>query len=231
MIIGFLSDAHCGVIPDDNPARDAGLYSLLVTMLARCDKVVIVGDLLEMYTRRGGRKRHFEKIEYNYRLTTGLIRRNGARILCVEGNHYDGYLKMLSGSAAKYHLVDGYLFMHGHRSDPFFSHQTVEKITEKIIRAVFRVEGWLGGVTRFRLSAWVANHQHRNAAERDRLRRMALRMLESQPLLRGIVAGHTHIYDYFALPGGQVYFNAGAYLLGDAWVLDTKTRQFDRLGW
>ena len=122
-------------------------------------------------------------------------------------------------------------FFHGHQADIDFAHRTTEKISERIIKLVFRVEAWVARLTRFRLSEWFAEKQNRNKAGVDRLAAYSLRLLADRPYLSGAVCGHTHIIDRAHTPAGQAYINLGGYQYEDVWVLDTDTGNLEFLYW
>lgn len=223
MKIGCLSDLH--LKPGDPPSKDNRLYGALVNLASQCDHIVIGGDLLEMYTRAGGRGRHFRKIASAYAGSFDFISRHTDSITVIEGNHDDGCLSLIPGVVPVEHVVfDDYYFFHGHQADLYFAHRTMEKAVEKIIKVIFRLEAWTFGLTGFRVSELFARWQHRNQAGADTLGDYCLGMLNAaRPFLRGVVAGHTHIKDYRLLGCGRVYVNSGTYQNGDIMILDTVT--------
>lgn len=229
MKIGLFSDAH--ISAGDPPEKDAVMYATLVHLYGTCDKILIVGDFLEMYKRMGGRRRHLKKVLKAYPKTFDFICRNWSLFTFLDGNHDEGCLALIPRvNPVEYIRIDECLFFHGHQADIFFAHRTMEKISESIIKFVFRVEAWVAGWTRFRVSEWFAKRQNRSRAGVERLADYARIMLEDDPCLRYAICGHTHIKDYRFFKTGQGYRNLGSYQDGDVFVLDTDTGRMDRLG-
>ena len=224
MKIGCLSDLH--LKPGASHHQDARLYATLVNLVCRCDQVVIVGDLLEMYTRVGSRKAHFKKIARAYPRAFDFISRNTNRIVLINGNHDDGCLGMIPGARpVASALIDGYYFIHGHQADVFFASKQAEQFVEAIIRGLYRLESWMMGVTRFKFSEGFAVWQHRNHYGSVKLRKTCLDYLSSvnRQFIAGVVAGHTHIKDGCVMRTGQRYFNTGTFMDGNVLILDTST--------
>lgn len=223
MKIGCFSDAH--ICAGDPPEKDARLCDTLSLLLALGITVVSVGDFLEMYKRRGGRRRHFKKIMQAYPLTFDLIYRNWERFVFINGNHDDGCLVMIPRvHPLDYYNADGYQFFHGHQADIHFAHRTMEKISERLIKAVFRVEAWFSWMTRFKVSEWFADRQNRSPAGVEALAEYGRQTLHrGTNWLDGVIVGHTHIRDFRRYTNGQSYLNVGTYRAGDVFVLDTDT--------
>lgn len=229
MKIGCLSDAH--LCAGDPPEKDVLLYATLVHLLGRCDHIVVAGDFLEMYKRLGGRRRHFKKVAAAYPRTFDLIYRYWHKFSFLEGNHDDGCLAMIPRvHPVEYLRCDGWLFFHGHQADIFFARRTIEKLSESLIKFVFRAEAWVAGRTKFRMSEWFAGHQSRNQSGVERLADYARANLENDCFLDGVVCGHTHIIHGMHMPSGGDYFNLGTYQNGDVWILDTETNALERVG-
>jgi UDP-2,3-diacylglucosamine pyrophosphatase LpxH len=229
MRIGCFADAH--IEAGDPPEKDKRMRETLELLLDRATLVVSAGDFLEMYKRRGGRRRHFKKIMKAYPLTFEFLYLNWWRVAFINGNHDDGCLWMIPRvSPLNYYNLDGYQFFHGHQADIHFAHRTMEKISERIIKAVFRVEAWLSWMTKFKVSEWFADRQNRSLAGMEDLAEYGRKTLaQGTGWLDGVVAGHTHIRDFRRYTNGQSYLNIGTYRAGDVFILDTDTGNMERV--
>jgi UDP-2,3-diacylglucosamine pyrophosphatase LpxH len=219
MKILCFSDAH--LLPTDLVAEDDKLADLLERALSDFDMVVVVGDLLEMYAAKGRQKAHFKRIMARYPRTFSALRHKNVKL--VKGNHDDGCLAFLSCHIPVNKLIiDGYMFMHGHQADVMYSSGMMESVSEFIVKRVFWLESFFSRFTGFRITERFVEGQRKKRVGADSQRKYAEVFLRANPKLKGIVMGHTHI-PLVEFYGRQVYLNTGAYIDGDAFLLNTTT--------
>lgn len=227
MKIFCLSDVH--LLPTGSELDDLEFSRKLVWALAAYDEVVIIGDLLEMYAAMGRKKAHFEKIRAGYPRTFSLIESN-PKIKLVNGNHDDGCLDFFyrrdllfpGGKSFNRLIINGYMFMHGHQADVMYSSGLMESVSEFVVRRVFWLESFFSRFTGFRITKRFVDGQRKKRVGADSQRKYAEKFLRANPKLRGIVMGHTHV-PLMEFYGKQIYLNTGAWVNGDAFLLDTTT--------